>query len=104
MYNILEVTNSKKANKRLRIVIENDKFNTRIYHFGLDGGSTYIDHHDIIKRTNYRKRHYANPKEKYLIDNNIPSPALFSYTLLWGDSTNIVNNIVSLQDSFDKMI
>ena len=29
-------------------------------YFGLDTGSTYINHHDIIKRFNYLKRHEVN--------------------------------------------
>ena len=29
-------------------------------HIGLDTGSTYIDHHDIIRRFNYLKRHGVN--------------------------------------------
>jgi hypothetical protein len=41
---------------------------------------------------NYWLRHYANKKEKELIDNFIPSPALFSAYLLWY-SPNLRDNI-----------
>jgi len=100
---IIEVTKSNKPTKRLRIVIEDEDGIEKVYHFGLDGASTYIDHQDEKKREAYRKRHYANEKEKRLIDNNIPSPALFSYRLLWGDSTDITENIINLQRDFNKI-
>ena len=96
MLDVLELTNSPRAKKRFRILIkEGDREN--IYHFGLETGSTYIDNGDKAKRDAYRKRHYANKKEKELIDNLIPSPALFSYYLLWGDSPNITKNILALE-------
>ena len=98
---IIELTESTRPNKRLRIVINEDG-EEKTYHFGFDGGSTYIDHQDKEKRSAYRKRHYANKKEKQLIDNLIPSPALFSYKLLWGDSPDITDNIVDLQKKFNK--
>ena len=100
---IIEVTKSNKPTKRLRIVIEDEDGNEKVYHFGLDGGSTYIDHQNEEKREAYRKRHYANKKERRLIDGNIPSPALFSYRLLWGDSTDITENIINLQREFNKI-
>ena len=97
---IIDLTSSPRQGKRFSISIREDDGKTRTYHFGLDIGSTYIDHQDKAKREAYRKRHYANKKEKYLIDNNIPSPALFSYKLLWGDSSNLTENIISLQKEF----
>jgi hypothetical protein len=100
---IIEVTKSNKKNKRLRIMIEDEDGIEKVYDFGLDAGSTYIDHQDEKKREAYRKRHYANKKEKRLIDGNIPSPALFSYRLLWGDSPDITQNIVDLQRDFNKI-
>ena len=57
---------------------------TSIIDFGLKGSSTYLDHKDETKRNNYRVRHLANDKEKSLIKNFIPSPALLSYYLLLG--------------------
>jgi len=72
----------------------------KYYDFGLEFGRTYIDHKDKIKRENYRKRHYA--QEKKLIDNLIPSPSLFSWALLWGDSTNIHENIKELNKMLNK--
>jgi len=42
---------------------------------------------------NYWLRHLGNKKEKELIDNFIPSPALFSAYLLWGKYSNLRDNI-----------
>ena len=92
MYKIVKIENSPRKNKRFRVYLENNDH----YDFGLDNGKTYIDHHDKIKRENYRKRHMANDTEKHLIQNFIPSPALFSYYILWGDSTSVQENIEKL--------
>jgi len=99
---IVKVTNSDRPSKRLCIVISYNEVEYN-YHFGLNGGRTYLDHKDKNKRDAYRKRHYANKKEKQLIDNNIPSPALFSYRLLWGDSSNLKKNIEDLQKVFNTV-
>lgn len=99
---IIDLTSSQRDAKRFKIVIRDDDGNDETYHFGLDGGATYIDHQDKEKRSAYRKRHYANRREKHLIDNNIPSPALFSYKLLWGDSPDLTENVISLQREFNK--
>jgi len=102
MIEILELINSPRANKRFRVMINQDG-KVKHFDFGLDTGHTYIDHADSAKREAYRKRHYANKKENELIDNLIPSPALFSYYLLWGDSEDIIENIVALQKLFNNL-
>ena len=94
MPRIVKIIESPRKNKRYRVYLENDDY----YDFGLYGGDTYIDHHDENKRENYRKRHYA--QEKHLIDKLIPSPSLFSYYILWGDSRNISKNIKKLNSLF----
>ena len=73
----------------------------KIY-FGQPNAYTYIDGANDIIRDNYRKRHYANKTEKYRIDNLIPSPALFSWYIIWGDSHNIKKNIKQLQSLMDS--
>jgi len=98
---IIEIVPSKKANKRYRITIEDDE-KLKQYDFGLKDGETYIDHADKAKREAYRKRHYANETEKKLIDALIPSASVFSYYLLWGDKSNITDNIIDLQRRFNK--
>lgn len=93
---IEELINSTRQNKRFAITLnENGKINT--YHFGLKNGTTFIDHGDENKREAYLARHMANKKENYLISNLIPSPALFSAKLLWGQSMDIISNLIGLQ-------
>jgi hypothetical protein len=84
--------------KRFRVYLTNGTY----YDFGLDTGSTYIDHHDPKLRTAYVARHFANKIEKRLIENLVPSPALFSMFLLWGKYTDLGKNIDLLNNLFRK--
>jgi hypothetical protein len=96
MVKIIEVIDSPRKGKRFRAILNDGKK----IDFGLDTGSTYIDHHDKQKRMAYIARHLGNIREKKLIDNLIPSPALFSMVLLWGKHTNIDDNIKELNHHF----
>ena len=86
---ILNITDSPLKTKRFRVYLDNNKH----YDFGLKTGQTYIDHRDKVKRHNYQVRHYNSKREQPYIKNIIPSPALFSYYLLWGSSVSIKKNI-----------
>jgi hypothetical protein len=72
----------------------------RMYQFGQPNGFTYIDGASIQTRRNYLLRHMANETEAHLINNNIPSPALFSAKLLWGNSNDLIENINDLNEIF----
>jgi hypothetical protein len=88
------ISPGKVKNKRFTAIMENgDEIS-----FGLSGGKTYIDHKDKTKRLNYWRRHYARDIEKKLIKHLVPSPALFSAMLLWGQSTDLNRNIEVLND------
>ena len=86
---ILSIEQSPLKTKRFRVYLDNG----RKYDFGLKTGQTYIDHHDKIKRINYRARHLGSEKEKPYLENLLASPALFSFHILWGPSTSIKKNI-----------
>jgi len=86
---ILNISDSPLKTKRFRVYLDDGKH----YDFGLKTGSTYIDHKNKIKRHNYQVRHYNSKREQPYLENLIPSPALFSYYLLWGESTSIKKNI-----------
>ena len=86
---IISLITSTKPNKRFKAVFDNGKE----IDFGLKGGQTYIDHKDKQRRFNYWRRHYGNDKERKLIKNLTPSPALLSAMLLWGNSTDLDKNI-----------
>ena len=86
---IINIIPSKKKNKRYSAILSDNT----IIDFGDKNGDTYIDHNDKNKRLNYIKRHYANHKEQYLIDNLIISPSLLSMYILWGKYTDIYKNM-----------
>jgi hypothetical protein len=92
---------SKKKDKRYVIHIV-DENKVKSYNFGLKGGETFIDHKDEAKRLAYLARHMSpGSKEKELIENLIPSPALFSAVLLWGPNKTLTENVVALQKQFN---
>lgn len=96
---ITEIQRSPLQFKRFRVFLDDG----RHYDFGLKGGSTYLEHRDKLKRMAYWKRHYGNPVEKDLIDNLVPSPALFSAYLLWGSHTDLGKNILELNSLWKLM-
>jgi hypothetical protein len=102
MIKIVDFSNSKKPDKRYRITLEYPDGKMKSWDFGAKGGSTYIDHADIVKRDNYWRRHCANPVENHRINNNIPSASLFSARLLWGESDDLTDNLVELQRLLNK--
>jgi hypothetical protein len=89
---IVSIAPSKVKHKRYVITMQDGKK----YNFGLDTGSTYIDHHDKDIREAYRARHMGNTIEKKLINNLVPSPSLFSFYILWGPHTSIEANVKHL--------
>jgi hypothetical protein len=88
---LLDVVKSNRKNKRFMAIFSNGKK----IHFGLKGGSTYIDHHDVLKRLNYLKRHEVN--ENW--DDPYTAGALSSY-LLWGNNTTLKDNIKEFNKVF----
>ena len=98
MYEIMDITNSPLAKKKFRVYLNNNSY----YDFGLKNSNTFVDHKDKTIKENYHLRHLASRTENYLIKNLIPSPALFSYYLLWGRYTNLYKNIDYLNKLFNQ--
>jgi hypothetical protein len=93
---IISISESPKKTKRFRVYLsDNTHYDFGLKHFK-DG--TYIDHGDKKKRLNWWNRHYGNAREKELIDTMTMSPALLSGYILWGDSTDIYENINYLNE------
>lgn len=87
----MEIVESDRKDKRLKAIFTNGKN----IHFGLKGGSTYIDHGDKNKRDAYIKRHQVNE------DFNDPYTAgALSRGILWGDSKDIKTNIKYYKNKF----
>jgi hypothetical protein len=88
---LLEVVKSNRKNKRYMAIFSDGKKS----HFGLVTGSTYIDHHDIIKRFNYLKRHEVN--EEW---NDPYKAGTLSAYLLWGNNKTLKENIKDFNKVF----
>ena len=101
---IINVIKSPKKDKRFQALIQYDDYDVygnRIYKkidFGYKNGGTFIDHHNTTKKINYWKRHFNNPRERPFLENMIMSPAVLSGFLLWGESTNLKENIDILNE------
>ena len=93
---IIKVEYSPTSTKRFRVFLNNGD----TYDYGDKNAETFLDHHSTERRQRYQDRHLANPQEKHLIENIIPSPALFSYYLSWGRSVKIQDNIKDLNKLF----
>ena len=85
----------KKSNKPYKkLVITFSEPNLTI-HFGSKNSSTFLDHHDKVKRSNYLKRHKVN--EDW---NQVNAGSLSAY-ILWGDSSDMYANLISYLDKFN---
>jgi hypothetical protein len=69
--------------------------NGKVVHFGQEGGKTYIDEGDKIKRENYLLRH--KKRENW---NDPFSAGSLSRYLLWGESTNMETNHQAFMKKF----
>lgn len=68
----------------------------KVVHFGSKNSETYLDHHDVVKRNNYLKRHQALGEDWTKIN-----PASASAFILWGDSTNLKMNLTKYLTKFN---
>ena len=88
----ISLEKSSKPDKKL--VIKFSDPNLTI-HFGSKNSSTYLDHHDKHKRSNYLKRHMVN--EDW---DNVNAGSLSAW-LLWGSTTDLNTNLYNYLDQFN---
>ena len=88
----ISLKKSNKPNKKLVITFSEPNLTI---HFGSKNSSTFLDHHDKVKRSNYLKRHKVN--EDW---NQINAGSLSAY-ILWGDSSVMYANLISYLDKFN---
>jgi hypothetical protein len=88
----ISLKKSNKPNKKLVITFTEPNLTI---HFGSKNSSTFLDHHDKVKRSNYLKRHKVN--EDW---NQINAGSLSAY-ILWGDSSDMYANLISYFDKFN---
>ena len=88
----ISLKKSNKPNKKLVITFTEPNLTI---HFGSKNSSTFLDHHDKLKRSNYLKRHKVN--EDW---NQVNAGSLSAY-ILWGDSSDMYANLISYLDKFN---
>ena len=88
----ISLEKSNKPNKKLVIKFSEPDLTI---HFGSKNSSTFLDHHDKVKRSNYLKRHKVN--EDW---NQVNAGSLSAY-ILWGDSTDMYANLINYLDKFN---
>lgn len=92
---LVDITNSNNAKKRLTAIFKDGERIIRI-HFGQRGASTYIDNKDKVKRQNYIARHQVN--EDW--NNPLKAGTLARY-ILWGDNTSFLQNVKDYKKRFN---
>jgi hypothetical protein len=88
----ISLKKSNKPNKKLVITFSEPDLTI---HFGSKNSSTFLDHHDKVKRSNYLKRHKVN--EDW---NQINAGSLSAY-ILWGNSSDMYSNLINYLDKFN---
>ncbi len=87
----ISLKKSNKPNKKLVITFSEPDLTI---HFGSKNSSTFLDHYDKVKRSNYLKRHKVN--EDW---NQVNAGSLSAY-ILWGDSSDLYQNLINYLDKF----
>jgi len=90
------ITDSSNPKKRLTAIFTDaDGKKVRTTHFGLKGGSTFIDHKDETKKKNYLARHKV--RENW---NDYMSAGSLARFLLWNEPT-LTESIKSYKKRFN---
>ena len=98
---ILSIGDSPRKGKRFRIIYKYDSGVKKAFDFGSPGANTYTDGASEKTRDAYRRRHLSNPNERMKIEDFIPSPALFSFYITWGETRSVFKNIEILNGLMD---
>ena len=88
----ISLKKSNKPNKKLVITFTEPNLTI---HFGSKNSSTFLDHHDKVKRSNYLKRHKVN--EDW---DQVNASSLSAY-ILWGSSTDLFKSLLNYLDKFN---
>ena len=88
----ISLDKSNKPNKKLVITFSEPNLTI---HFGSKNSSTFLDHYDKTKRSNYLKRHKVN--ENW---DQVNAGSLSAY-ILWGSSTDMKTNLLNYLEKFN---
>jgi hypothetical protein len=92
MVKLVRVMKSPRTGKKWRAVFDDDTHTD----FGDSSMKDYTQHHDTERRTNYRSRHRRD-----LATADPRRAGYLSYYILWGDNTNINDNIADYRRRFN---
>lgn len=95
MTRLLTIDHSTRADKKYMATFQRDDGKFKVVHFGDKSAQDYTQHKDMKRRAAYRARH-----KKDLGTRDPTRAGYLSYFLLWGDSTNLADNIRSYRNRF----
>jgi len=87
---------SDKPGKKYKAVFQTDTGREKTTHFGAAGMDDYTKTHDTEQRARYRKRH-----QKDLKTGDPTKAGFLSYYILWGDHTNVQDNVAAYKRRFN---
>ena len=88
----ISLDKSNKPNKKLVITFSEPNLTI---HFGSKNSSTFLDHYNKTKRSNYLKRHKVS--ENW---DQVNAGSLSAY-ILWGPSTDMYTNLLNYLEKFN---
>jgi hypothetical protein len=91
---LLRIEHSQAAGKKYSAIFQTDT-GTKTVNFGARGMDDFTLTHDIEQRSRYRARH-----QKDLTTGDPTRAGYLSYYILWGNSTNIHENINAYKQKF----
>lgn len=95
MTKLLSIKHSSAEGKKYTAIFELNNGRQKTVHFGAAGMDDYTIKHDTEQRARYRKRH-----EKDLHTSDPTRAGYLSYFILWGNSTNVNENISAYKKRF----
>jgi hypothetical protein len=96
MVKLQSITESDKADKKLKATFLQDNGRTKTVHFGAKGMDDYTKTHDKEQRDRYRTRH-----AKDLQTGDPTRAGHLSFYVIWGDSTSRAANIAAYKKRFN---
>lgn len=93
---LVSIEKSPNPDKKLRATFEDRNGRQKHTDFGDSSMEDYTQHHDKMRRANYRSRH-----QRDLMTNDPTRAGFLSYYVLWGDSTSRDANIASYKKRFN---
>jgi|TARA_R110002124_G_scaffold193055_1_gene360320 hypothetical protein len=90
------ISKSDKKGKKLKAVFTSSDGKKKTTHFGAKGYSDYTINKDKERRRLYRARH-----KKDLLTKDFTRAGFLSYYILWGDHTNLQDNIKDYKKRFN---